>query len=181
MGTSYAAEVLADAPLGYWRMGEPSGTTMVDSSGNGRNGTYAGSPVLGGTGLIVGDVDTAVEFDGTAKRAYVTAPATWMQPTVITAECWIKPDVITGSHAIMNRANFDEAFGIPWSWYVHQSAAKVLGRIFVNGASTNSGDLTSVTNLVAASTYHVVLTFNGATARLYINGALEVSVAPPGR
>lgn len=36
----YEAEVLADSPIGFWRLDETIGTTAKDSSGNGRNGTY---------------------------------------------------------------------------------------------------------------------------------------------
>ena len=35
-GTSYSQEVLADSPLAYWRLGEASGTTAADASGNNR-------------------------------------------------------------------------------------------------------------------------------------------------
>jgi len=38
-GSTYSASVLADAPAGYWRFGEPSGTLLSDSSGHGNSGT----------------------------------------------------------------------------------------------------------------------------------------------
>ncbi len=59
---AYADVVLADSPLAYYRLGESSGTTMTDSSGNGRHGTYVGSPTLGAAGLVPGD--TCADFDG---------------------------------------------------------------------------------------------------------------------
>ena len=37
-------DVLADAPLAYWRLGESGGATAADSSGNGRVGTYVTRP-----------------------------------------------------------------------------------------------------------------------------------------
>jgi hypothetical protein len=61
---SYVDEVLADSPLAYWRLGEPSGATAADSSGNGHDGTYEGSPTLGVSGSVAGDADTAATFDG---------------------------------------------------------------------------------------------------------------------
>lgn len=57
----YAAVVWADAPVGYWRLGEANGTTAVDEMGNG-NGTYVNSPTLGDTGALDGDANTAVTF-----------------------------------------------------------------------------------------------------------------------
>lgn len=45
---SYATEILADSPALYWKCDETSGTTLVDSSGNGRDGTLTGSYALAG-------------------------------------------------------------------------------------------------------------------------------------
>lgn len=47
--------------LAYWKLAETSGTTIVDSSGNGRTGTYTGVD-LGQTGI--GDGGTAPLWDG---------------------------------------------------------------------------------------------------------------------
>jgi hypothetical protein len=38
----YVAAVLADNPLGYWRLTEPDGLTAADSSGHNNNGTLTG-------------------------------------------------------------------------------------------------------------------------------------------
>ena len=57
---SYSAEVLADSPLGYWRLGETSGTTLSDSSGNTRHGAYYGAPYLGRDSLLTSDPGTGV-------------------------------------------------------------------------------------------------------------------------
>ena len=60
----------ADAVLGtpglqsYWRLGEPSGTTAADATGN-APGSYAGGAALGARGALPLDPDTAVRFDGT--------------------------------------------------------------------------------------------------------------------
>lgn len=51
------------SPVGYWRLGESSGTTATDRSGNGINGTYNGT-TLAVAGALGGDSDTAVDFDG---------------------------------------------------------------------------------------------------------------------
>src|SRR5260221_4029901 len=55
----YSSVVLAKGPVGYWRLGEASGPTAVDASGNGYDGTYLGNPAFGQTGAIVNDPDTA--------------------------------------------------------------------------------------------------------------------------
>jgi hypothetical protein len=86
---SYMATVLADSPTAYYRLGESSGTTMTDASGNSNNGTYSGSPTLGTTGAVAGD--TAVSFNGSQRgiTPFLFNPSAtswslefWANPTV---------------------------------------------------------------------------------------------------
>ncbi|MBE3072480.1 MAG: PKD domain-containing protein, partial [Acidobacteria bacterium] len=46
--------MIGTAPLGYWRVGEASGTNAADVMGA-NDGTYVGSPTLGVAGLLTGD------------------------------------------------------------------------------------------------------------------------------
>lgn len=86
--SSYPAEVLADSPRGYWRLGEASGTTCTDSSGNGNHGTYGPAPALGRTGAL-GDANTAASFTPGAGGSQVTLPysASLSCTTAWTIEC----------------------------------------------------------------------------------------------
>ncbi len=43
----YRAEVLSDSPIAYWRLGELSGRTATDSSGQGHDATYENGIALG--------------------------------------------------------------------------------------------------------------------------------------
>jgi hypothetical protein len=81
----YASEVDADNPIAYWQFNETSGTTMIDSSGNGNNGSYLGLPVLGQPGAGFG-TGTSVLFDGVNDYASATIPL----GQSFTAECWAK-------------------------------------------------------------------------------------------
>src|SRR5688500_14316091 len=63
-GGDYAAQVTADGPRAYWRLGETSGTTAADETASASPGTYAGGVVLGVPASLAGDPDTAVRFDG---------------------------------------------------------------------------------------------------------------------
>ena len=71
---TFASTVLGLAPVGYWRLGEASGTTMTDSSGNAHDGTYNGGVTLGQPGLV-DDTDTAALFDGSTGYGSVAAGA----------------------------------------------------------------------------------------------------------
>src|SRR5262250_3258382 len=46
----YSSVVLAKGPVGYWRLGEASGPTASDASGNGYDGTYLGNATFGQAG-----------------------------------------------------------------------------------------------------------------------------------
>jgi hypothetical protein len=71
---SYSSLILSYASLvAYSRLGEASGTTAVDASGNSLDMTYTASPTLGATGAIFGDSDAAVTFNGTSQYASRTS------------------------------------------------------------------------------------------------------------
>jgi len=58
---TYSEKVASLTPVAHWRLGEATGTNAADETGN-HDGTYNDSPLLGQTGLLVGDADTAANF-----------------------------------------------------------------------------------------------------------------------
>lgn len=86
-GSQFAAEILADSPLLYWRLGESSGTVATDSSGNGRNGTYAGSPTYSQSGLPRGDTNSSVLFEEDTNDYVTLASSAWMNVGSMTLIC----------------------------------------------------------------------------------------------
>lgn len=71
---SFDSEVLADSPVAYLKLGEASGTTAADSSGNSHTGTYHNCTV-NQTGLITGESEKSVLFDGTTSYIDMGNPA----------------------------------------------------------------------------------------------------------
>lgn len=71
--SSYYDLVMSHSPLGYWRLGETSGTTAADISGNGRNGTYTGTYTLNRPSLIPSDTANGALGCGTGT-GYVNVP-----------------------------------------------------------------------------------------------------------
>lgn len=72
MPPGYDAQVLADAPFGYWKCQETSGGTLLDSSGNGGNLSIVGSPTLGVAGII--PTETAISWPA-STGVYATGNA----------------------------------------------------------------------------------------------------------
>lgn len=71
MGAGFAAAMMGLAPQGWWRLGEPRGSRVNDSSAYDIAGAYHGAPSFGQPGAIAGDPDTAVAF---TPDAYVEVP-----------------------------------------------------------------------------------------------------------
>jgi hypothetical protein len=69
----YADAVLADNPVGYWRLGETNGSVALDSAPNGLNGMYNGGVSLSHMGAIVSDTDTSIASMG--RLGLLVSPA----------------------------------------------------------------------------------------------------------
>ena len=170
---AYAAAVLADSPLAYYRLGDTSGTTMTDSSGNIRNGTYANSPTLGVSGAT-SDGDKAVAFNGTSQYAS-TASASWV-PTYSaswTFECWAK-FTSTGfacilSVRLVSATNTDVTLNLT----IGRTAGRI-GAETWDWQNTASRAISDVNNN-DGNWHHVAVTFDKPTniLKLYIDGTLR--------
>jgi hypothetical protein len=100
---AYQDEVLADAPVGYWRMNEASGTTLLDSSGANRHGTYAGGYTLFQQSGI-GNSGAMVYFNGTSGYASVPHDNAFNLTGDFTLEAWVYPLNFTAFHLVMTKA-----------------------------------------------------------------------------
>lgn len=161
---SYSSEVLADSPLAYWRLGETSGATASDSSGNGRDCTYNVNMILGATGLLASDADLAASFNG--SNAYCDiAYASWMDtPTAMTVEAWIKTSA-SGTQAIVDRDDGSS----PRVWQFRLNGAQ-LEFVKISGGVVTA--TTTGLSLNDGSAHHVAVTYDGSNIRLYADGAL---------
>jgi RHS repeat-associated protein len=84
---AYPQAVEADSPTGgYWRLGDPTGSTAATDSWGNANGTYS-NVTLAQPGGIPGDPDTSASFNGTSS--YVTLPSGLMsRPGPYSVEAW---------------------------------------------------------------------------------------------
>ncbi len=64
---SLATEILADSPIGYWKLDEASGN-FADSSGNSRTMTAAGSPSYQNSPIVPRETTKFVYFDATGDK-----------------------------------------------------------------------------------------------------------------
>lgn len=167
VGPNYRTTILADSPLAYWRLGEASGTTLVDQTGN-HTGSYVGSPTLGTPGAIVGDADTSVTLDGSANKYGQATGWNTIPAPPITIEAWIK----------WNGTSWPTNTSI-LGWF-HQSGV-MASRFWVTGNGVDNinlrigfetGNAQWDWNGENTSWHHLVGTHDGTNARLYFDGAL---------
>jgi hypothetical protein len=177
--SGYAAAVTADNPLGYWRLGEASGPTALDSWGT-NNGTYFGIETFGLPGAIGGDANTSVDFAGNGS-SLVRVPyssdmnggrdpnGSW------TVECWVRPDLDAGAEGFavpvasvdlsQNRSGyFFLEQGGGWQLRLGNSSGYLAGW---NGAAGSVGGVP-----LANTWYHLVGEYDGAAGvgYIYLNG-----------
>lgn len=86
--------------VGHWQLDESTGTTAVDSSGFGRDGTYIGSTTLGAPGVF----GNAATLNGTGTGDYVDLPSTALDGlSTVTVSFWIKT-TRTGIQTVLSGA-----------------------------------------------------------------------------
>jgi RHS repeat-associated protein len=168
----YKTAVLADAPVGYWRMGDPiPSVQMADASGNGNIGTYTNGPTLGVAGGLAGDADSAVSFDGVNDYATVPNSASLNSPsTLITLEAVVKPGAITGQVPIVLKSA--PTFSDPYYQYGLFLDTPGAVRLGIGTGTALSGAEFYNTGWVANAWNHIVATFGGGVVQVYVNGTL---------
>jgi Concanavalin A-like lectin/glucanases superfamily len=167
---TYSATVLADHPAAYWRMDETTGTTMADASGNANQGRYVGIYTLGQAGAIAGDGTTAVAFDGQSGAATVVSSTT-LQVSTVTIELWINKRADT-EYGVYVAKNVELGGGAGSGWFELLNSHHD-GRLEFRVTSDGSPTLVSSSTLALNTWYYVVATYDGAMARLFVNGKLD--------
>lgn len=156
---TYSDEVLADDPAIYLRLGETSGSSAADSSGNNLTGTYQGSPAVGNTGALTDDANTSVFLDGTNDFISVPDNALLDPGDTFTLEAWIK----VSPPISISRNIFDKGAN-GYDLFVSTSGILTLAK---NGV----GDIVAATQALPVNEWrHVACTKSGSTVKLYING-----------
>lgn len=165
----YTPIVSGDFPLAYYRLGESSGTTATDFTGNNYTATYSATGVTySQTGAVPNDTNTAVLLNGTTGK--VTLPAS-LNPTngSFTFECWIKVASYPGSNKSF-LANYNTVTSVSKGAGLQiNSTGQLLWTIANSG-----GTFVSITSssISVGSFHHVVGTYDGSVSRFYLDGAI---------
>ena len=166
---SYRDAVLADNPVSYWRLGETSGTAAADERAT-NGGTYTGGVALGQPGALVGDTNTAVSFDGVNDYVVIPDSNSLDATSAVSVEAWIKRSKAGAWQVVAGKpGNGQSRFENYALWF---NTLNQVVAYFGDGVG-----YVSVAAAVDTNWHHVVATYDNATAKLYVDGALATSSA----
>jgi hypothetical protein len=180
-GCTYPELVLADGPVGYWRLGEPTGAIAHDDSPSQYHGTYVGGVTLGSPGALAGDDDTAATFDGQSGRVSVGDVLDFTGLVPYSVEAWIRPtEVDDGYRRFVSKHAFASPGGERQGWelWVHATGSGDTLQIGFERVRDGLFDTaSSITSLAPGNWMHVVGAFDGSTLRLYLDGSPAASTS----
>ena len=158
-------------PLGYWRLGESTGATVIaDATANGNTGTGIGT-LTSVAGTISGDANTALSFDGTASTISIPGPVSVAAGDVWTFYGWIKKAV---NGTVMTIYDYGSAgSGNNGGFVVRLDAT---GALQVVRVPSDVILATATITLTDALWHQIVVTKSGATLKYYIDGVNRTGV-----
>jgi len=149
--------------VGWWRLDDGSGTTAIDSSGGGNDGTFVGTPEW-----TAGKVNGALEFGG--GDSVNVAGGADINPESLTLMTWVSFNDVSDTSTRQDYLSRDDDYGFS----LHEDNADQM----IHGVVTSAGDWSVVdgqTALEADRWYHTTLTYDAGTDMLilYLDGEVD--------
>lgn len=170
---SYSGEVLADSPVGYWRLNDTSGTTAVDSSGGGHDGTYSGSFTLNQPTLLVEGSGASVNFTG-GQMAVPDTLSLRLGTGAVSYEIWVN---LTSTAAYASLVD-DTQRGYSLFLNANGGAGPTRAYLTYGNSANAANEITLSTGIATAELDHIAVTSDGAgNAIVYRNGVSVFTTA----
>lgn len=162
---SYPTEVGALNPDLYWRLGEASGTSFADSSGDARTGTSTGSVTAGVASLLIGDADKAASFGGGS----ISSGLFFTSGSAISVSMVIKFDALNSTQDVWSVGTASSQNG-----YLLLRYASSQLQVFFSGDGITKMKSWSGLGLITGRTYNFAVTVDtvSKTVSLYQDGGL---------
>jgi hypothetical protein len=169
----YVTAVLADSPLGYFRLDETIGDDAIDLM-DGSSGTYVGNISFAQPGAFP-DSGTSVGFDGSDAAVSLANRFDFMAMDAFSLEAWIRPTSFDGDfheigsrwHQPPNRAGY--------TWFQDDD-----GVGFERDISDTNSDLAAANGVFVVDQWaYVVATYDGATLVVYVDAVQKATKPSP--
>jgi hypothetical protein len=172
--SGYDALIAASGPVSFWPLNEASGTTAIDYW-SGYDATYTGGYTLADASNPVTGTES-VQFDGATGYA-LTPYYPALNPALFSAEAWVNPDAApTTEFCVMCCGQFSSSGRS--GWLIYQFPTYWNLRTYYDNTTATAVNLPGISVPVVGSWTHLAVTWDGTTARLYVNGTLEGSQVP---
>jgi hypothetical protein len=160
----YHSLVMAEEPVGYWRMGDKAGAVAANVVATG-NGLYVNSPTLNAAGALIGDVDGAVQFDGGWSYAVIPHHAAFLLNSGA-IQFWYRNSGGLRNEGVFSKDSDGRDTGGHLSIWIDHRKVRVRLSSARHTYTVQSG------NLETGAWYLVTFTFGDAGMKLYVNGGL---------
>lgn len=178
-GNGYVGEILVKSigsilerfrmnMVGYWHFDEGgTATTTYDASGHGGHGTITAAIFQAPSACKAG---ACLDFSGSSQYVVVPHSSALDVGNSFSVAAWAKPDALSGTQEVVIKWASGNYWFLRWSGSTLQftpNADEVSARVdYVGGA--------------AGTWNHIAGTYDGTTARLYLNGASVASTTYAG-
>lgn len=170
----YQNVVLGDAPSAFYVL-DDTGKVAEDSGSNHLNGVVGSSVKSGAASLLTSSTNSAMSFPGAQSAAgavRVSAAAPLQPSAAVSLEAWLKFSSTPANYTVV--AAYGRNSGLATYELYFKNGEIVAQDTLASGLAI----VVSPSALRANTVYHVVETYDGAYARLYINGALAGTSSP---
>lgn len=170
---SYRAVVVADEPVGYWRL-DDSGPIAHDEMAH-MDGTFSGTCTQGVPGLI-DDADPATLFDGTSCFVMLGNELTVLGTAPYSIEAWVsqRPGGADFQNIVSREAR--TAAG-PADGYALLVAPLASNSLYFERAIGSQNQLTMRQSVASGTIIHAVAVYTGAEMQMWKDGVLVAAQA----
>lgn len=176
----YSDTVLDDSPLGYWKLDEASGTTCADSSGNGRDIGYQGTPRFRENGPIGSDSSSyAIGFDAVDYENAWKSYLSWQTIASPSIEIWVKSSETLAAYKTIFGFGSSNTYASYLLWVDTNGYPKATVKDLYGNVRTASGSI----SILDGGFHHLVLACDALTSwnlKLYVDGVQAGSTSAPG-
>jgi hypothetical protein len=161
-------EIADPSLIGLWTLDEGAGTTVVDWSGHGNHGTFAGNPQW-----AAGKIASALQFDGTDDYVEVPDSPSLDIADEITIAAWVYREVDSGGwERIISKS--DPSL---YDFWLQITNGDSIGGGFldIGGTAHNSLDLATGISIPLNQWTHLAYVYDGTIAKGYVDGRLDKS------